>query len=257
VLDIPSHARAIFNSGREAVVFNEDLCRGLSMKEAIIYGAGGHAKVIVDIIHRSRKYEIVGLFDDDPAKQGQTLVGEQIIGTFAELPRFCNGDTGLIIGIGDNRGRYGVWRKLRALQVTYARAIHPSAVMGEEVVVGEGTVVMAGAVINCCTSVGAHSIVNTRSSVGHDCEVGDFAHIAPGVVLCGGVHVGNGALVGTGAIVLPCTTIGQEAVIGSGAVVARDVPDAECVVGVPAKPLKTGRRSQSRAPWFMGDVEGT
>ncbi|GAG38728.1 unnamed protein product, partial [marine sediment metagenome] len=36
------------------------------MKEKIIvYGAGGHAKVVVDVLLKQSKYDIVGLIDDE------------------------------------------------------------------------------------------------------------------------------------------------------------------------------------------------
>jgi len=206
----------------------------------IIYGGGGHAKVIIDIVHKARRYQIAGLIDDDPAKRGEKLLGEEVIGTFADLRRLCDEATGLIIGIGDNRARCRVWERLQPLSISYFCAIHPTAVLAEEVEIGEGAVVMAGAIVNSCTRIGRHAILNTGSCIEHDCRVGDFAHIAPGAVLCGAVQVGNLSLVGVGAKVLPGVSIGREAIVGGGAVVTRDVADGMCVVGVPARPSAAG-----------------
>ncbi len=213
------------------------------MEKVIIYGGGGHAKVIIDIVHQSGEYEIVGVFDDDVSRKAKALLGVEVLGAFPQFSEVYDGTTGLIIGIGDNTARHRVWEKLQSLPIRYVRAVHPSAVIGHEVELGEGAVVMAGAVINCCSKLGAHSIANTRSSIGHDCHVGDFVHIAPGVVLCGGVRVGRTSLVGAGAVVLPGVTIGRNVVVGGGAVATRDVPDGACVVGVPAKPLNRSREA--------------
>ena len=44
-------------------------------------------------------------------------------------------------------------------------------------------------------------------------------------------------LLGTGAQVLQYVRVGAGATVGAGAVVTKDVPPGETVVGVPAKPL--------------------
>jgi UDP-2-acetamido-3-amino-2,3-dideoxy-glucuronate N-acetyltransferase len=49
--------------------------------------------------------------------------------------------------------------------------------------------------------------------------------------------VERGAAIGTGAVILGGVTIGARALIGAGAVVTRDVPPGETVVGNPARAL--------------------
>ncbi|MBI3105844.1 MAG: hypothetical protein HYY95_09785 [Candidatus Rokubacteria bacterium] len=45
-----------------------------------------------------------------------------------------------------------------------------------------------------------------------------------------------GAFLGAGAVVLPGLTVGRQAVVAAGAVVTRDVPARQTVMGVPARP---------------------
>lgn len=52
------------------------------------------------------------------------------------------------------------------------------------------------------------------------------------------VTIGNDVWIGHGAVVMPGVTIGDGAVIGANAVVTRDVPAYQIVVGVPAKALR-------------------
>jgi maltose O-acetyltransferase len=44
--------------------------------------------------------------------------------------------------------------------------------------------------------------------------------------------------IGAGVIIMPGITIGKSAIVGSGAVVTKNVPDNEVVVGIPAKKNK-------------------
>lgn len=191
-----------------------------------LFGASGHAKVILDILRYHGK-QVSGFIDDDPAKK--ELSGIPVVGnTRAHRPEWqpC------LVSIGNNTLRKKV---VDAVTTVYENAIHPDAVIAESATIGEGTVVMAGAVINPDTRIGRHVIINTCASVDHDCDIADFVHIAPGSTLCGGIVVGEGTLIGSGATIIPNITIGKWATIGAGAVVTRDVPDFMTVVGCPAR----------------------
>lgn len=198
-----------------------------------LFGASGHAKVVVDIF-KSNNIKIKGFFDDDQSKQ--KVDGVDIIGAIEEHTEVYNP---CIISIGDNRIRKRVVERLQ--KALYHRVIHSRAIVAEPEFVGVGTVVMAGAVINPATTVGKHCIINTSASVDHDCQIEDFVHIAPNATLCGGITVGEGSLIGSGATVVPNISIGKWATIGAGTVVISDIPDYATVVGNPGRVLKINK----------------
>jgi sugar O-acyltransferase (sialic acid O-acetyltransferase NeuD family) len=193
-----------------------------------LFGASGHAKVIMDILN-SMAVPVTGLFDDNP--DVKELNGAAVLGKYAgqEL------DAELIISIGDNNIRSKIANQLR---VQFGKAIAQSAIISNSAEIAEGTVIMQGAIIQASTQVGKHAIINTRASIDHDCRVGNFAHISPGAVLCGNVHAGEGTHIGAGAIVAPNLKIGKWCRIGAGAVVIRDIPDFSTAVGNPARIIK-------------------
>ena len=192
-----------------------------------LYGASGHAKVIIDIL-QSADVKVAGLFDDKST--ASQLCGIEILGQYKgeEL------DQPIIISIGDNKIRKAVTERVKAF---FGKAIYAGAVVSPSAVIGEGTVVMQGAVIQSSVQIGKHVIINTCASVDHDCKIGNFVHISPQSSLCGNVEVGEGTHIGAGATVIPNIKIGKWAVIGAGAVVIRDVPDFSKVVGVPGKSI--------------------
>ena len=192
-----------------------------------LYGASGHAKVIMDILESSGT-SISGLFDDNEAIQ--ELLRKKVLGKYAGQPL----GTPLIISIGDNKIRAKLARELK---VDFGKAVHSGAIISPSASVGEGTVVMQGAIVQADAQIGRHVIINTGAKVDHDCVVGDFAHISPGAVLCGGVYVGEGSQVGAGAVVIPGVKIGKWCKIGAGAVVLKDIPDFAVAFGNPAKPF--------------------
>lgn len=195
-----------------------------------LFGASGHAKVIMDIL-LSQGIKTTAFYDEDDSKK--ELWNIPVIGKPAD---FNNDGTDCIISIGNN-----TLRKKVAEQISHAnfgKAIHVSCVLGSNITINEGSVLMPASVINADSSIGKHVIINTAAGVDHDCKIGDFVHIAPNASLCGGVEVGEGTLIGAGATVIPLIKIGKWCTIGAGAVVTSDVPDHSVVVGNPARIIK-------------------
>lgn len=190
-----------------------------------LYGASGHAKVIIDILH-SVGEKIDGLFDDND--QVTSLNG-------IDVNHNWQGEEPIIISIGNNKIRKKVAEKLCC---NFTKAIHSSAILSESVRINDGTVVMAGGIINADSVVGKHCIINTGASIDHECEIGDYSHISPHATLCGNVKVGEGSWIGAGSVVIPGIEIGKWCTIGAGAVVIRDIPDNTVVAGIPAKVIK-------------------
>lgn len=206
------------------------------MKERVfVFGASGHAKVVIDIIEQQGRYDIAFLADDDLSLKGRQIYAYPVIGGKDDL--LATDIRKGIVAIGSNRARRAVAAWLTANGFEMITAIHSSAQIARGVTVGSGTVVMAGAVINSDTTIGYDVIVNTRSSIDHDCTIGDGVHIAPGSTLCGSVTVGEGSFICAGSTIIPNLTIGSHVTVGAGSTVIRDVPDGVTAVGSPAKIL--------------------
>lgn len=195
-----------------------------------LYGAGGHAKVIIEILEANH---ISGLSVFDENKQG-TLLGMPINGMIA-IEKIEASD-GMIIAIGENQIRKVISE--RYTTVKYLQAIHPSVNISPRAVLGQGTVVMAGVSINADVLIGSHCIINTNSSIDHDSKIADFVHISPNAAIAGGVEIGEGTHIGIGVCVIQSVRIGKWVTIGAGAVVIRDIPDYAIVVGNPARIIK-------------------
>lgn len=208
-----------------------------ALRRVVIWGAGGHARVVADILRRLEGYEIVGFLDDlSHARRGQPFCGGQVLGGREELDALRErGVQDLVVGFGDNDARLAAAALARAKGFRLPAAIHPRAVVASDVALGAGSVVVAGAVVNPGAELGEGVIVNTCASVDHECAVEDGAHLGPGSHLGGHVKVGRAAWVGIGAIVRDRVTIGAGAQVGAGSLVLEDVPPHVVAYGVPAK----------------------
>lgn len=206
----------------------------MNSSKLIIIGAGGHAKVIIDIIRQTNEYEIAGLIGTTN-EVGQSVLGVPVIGTNQSLPILYNqGITNAIIAIGNNRKRMTLASDLHSCGFRLVNVISPHAFVSPFAHLTDGIVILPRAVVNADARIMENVIINTNSSVDHDCLISAYSHICPGCSLAGGVKVGEGTLIGTGTSVIPGISIGVWSIIGAGSVVIRNLPDHIIAHGVPA-----------------------
>jgi len=198
------------------------------MKHIYLYGASGHAKVVLEIAEAGG-YTVAGLVDANPAIE--ELLGYPVNAAFEEKT-----EGNWLIAIGKNTIRKKIAEEKKR---QFGTLIHPQATLSKRSYIAEGTVIMAGATVNAEAHIGRHCIVNTNASVDHDCILEDYVHLSPNVALAGGVQVGEGTHIGIGACVIQGVCIGRWCTVGAGAVIIRDVPDGTTVVGNPGKVIRT------------------
>lgn len=202
------------------------------MRSLIIFGAGGHAKVVADIALKN-EYKIAG-FLDDSTDIGEVL-GYSVLGRVADCLKYAD-EYDFIIGIGNNQVRKRIFETYSELN--YITLIHPTACVGIDVEVGLGTVVMPGAVINTGARIGNFCVVNSCAVVEHDCTVGEFTLLAPNSTVCGCVKIGGNVWLGAGSSVNNGLNICDGVTVGSGGVVVKNIEVPGTYVGVPVKVLK-------------------
>ena len=198
-------------------------------KQVIVIGAGGHGKVIADIVIASGD-RVLG-FLDDGMTQGQQINGIPVLGGVEDYVRFPEAE--FVIAIGNAAVRRRIAERLQGAR--WYCAVHPCAVVSEmDVHVGEGTVIMAGAVVNPGAKIGSHCIINTGAIVEHDNRIGDFVHISVGAKLAGTVTIGDDTWIGIGAVVSNNLSVCGGSTVGAGAVVVKNITEPGVYVGVPA-----------------------
>lgn len=214
-------------------------------RHLLIYGAGGHGRVIADAA-RAASMTIYGFGDDNADKRTRLIADLPVVATgLAEAIAMCRErGLGIVCGLGDNERRRSLYEEIIAAEVELVKIVHPTAVVAPSAVLGAGCVLMAGAIVNPDARIGANVIINTAASLDHDNLVGDHVHISPGVHTGGAVRIGVGTHVGVGASIRNGISIGSWSLIGAGAVVVRDIPDHVVAYGNPARV----RRPRTHSP---------
>jgi UDP-perosamine 4-acetyltransferase len=205
------------------------------------YGAGGHARSLLEALRSGTAFDVVALVDDDRSLADTTVLGVPVLagdGAFGSLRE--QGVENAFVGIGGvvhrDRRRHAFARLLEA-GFKLPQVIHATASVSPWAELGRGVQVLAMAVVNTAAVLEDGAIINTGAIVEHDCVVGASAHLGPRATLGGEVKVGPDAHVGMGAVVVEGVEVGAGAFVAAGAVVVEDVPSGARVGGVPARSL--------------------
>jgi sugar O-acyltransferase (sialic acid O-acetyltransferase NeuD family) len=206
-------------------------------QRVILVGAGGHARVLADIL-KLNQVSTLGVTDIDSNNIGETFCGFPIIGGDAVITTYSCQEILLVNGIG-SIGKTNIRRKLyeqyRQLGYPFAKVLHPRAIIAHDAILGGGVQVMAGGIIQPGAHIMENTIINTGAIIEHDCLIGKHVHVAPGAVLSGGVEVEENVHIGTGATIIQGIHIGANSLIAAGSVVVCNVPANKIVKGVPGR----------------------
>lgn len=222
-------------------------------QRVFILGAGGHGRVVLDILLQAGRYEIAGLLDNNTDIHGRRIDGFPVLGAIDDLVPLAEAHraAGVLVAIGDNGVRRGLARRIEAAGLDLISAIHPAATIARNATIGRNVVIAAGAVVCAHCQVGDSVILNTGCIVDHQTMIGEGVHICPGVRIAGRVKIESGVFVGIGATIVPKVTLGCESIVGAGTVVIEDVPALATVVGVPARRVKLAAASEDIAAMLL------
>lgn len=202
-------------------------------KSVIVLGAGGHAKVVIEIVRAlgyQVSYCVAGSDSPDDCMGVPVLKGDSHL---PELRHF--GHSLFFPAIGSNTIRERSTAHAVSIGYELINAISPNAIISPSLVLGKGIAIMSGVVINAQCKIDDLAIINTGATVDHDCHIGFCAHVAPQCALAGNVSIGSRAFLGIGTCVIPDVTIGDKSIIGAGSVVISDIPSSVTALGHPAK----------------------
>lgn len=194
----------------------------------IIYGGGGHAKSLIDLIRAEGKFKIAGVVDDALPK-GSRVLDVPVLGDGSSLLELRQKGIGMAInavgGIGSIAPRLKVYERLKSAGYSCPTVIHPRAYLESNAHIGQGGQFFFNAYAGSEVKIGFGCIVNTGAILSHDCVLGDFVNISPGAILAGAVTIKERSLIGMGVTINLNVTVGAGARVGNSAVVKADVPE--------------------------------
>lgn len=205
----------------------------IQVGKVILFGCGGHARSIINVLRENEKVEQILLVDKKAHKE-EIIMGCKVVNEYTLQP-----DDGYIIAVGDNLKRSWLFQTLRNGQRGYPISPiseHAHIAVGGQI--GNGTFVAPNAYVGPMARIGDNTIINTGSVIEHETIIGNNTHIAPNTTVCGRVNIGNNVFCGAGSTVIDKINICDNVIIGAGAVINRDIVEAGTYVGVPARKIR-------------------
>jgi len=210
------------------------------VNKCIIFGGGGHARVLIDCLQSSQPDLELAIVDNSPLVT--EVLGIPVAGNENTVYKLVKeGYSHFAVGVGstgDTSIRRRIYDFALSCKLIPLTAIHPNTTVSKHASIAPGAQIFAGVVINPGAILKEMCIINTGAIVEHDCLVESFAHIAPGATIAGGVTICSDAHIGMNSSVRERIIIGQRALIGAGAVVVKNVEPNTTMVGIPARKLK-------------------
>jgi len=206
----------------------------------VVFGSGGHAKAVSDVVEADGRYHIIGLIA--PTDTKKSVLNYPILGSDEIISHILNKykiQAG-IVAIGHNYLRAQVVKRIKKQcpVFNFITPKHPCAIISRHATIGHGSVLWPGAVVGPDVHIGNHVIIYSNTCIEHDTEIQDFCSLAPGCCTGGNVYIGTQSHIGVGTSILHGTSIARHCVIGAGSVVCNDIPEQSVAVGAPCRVIR-------------------
>jgi sugar O-acyltransferase (sialic acid O-acetyltransferase NeuD family) len=198
----------------------------MSSRNVVLIGAGGHAKVCIEIIEMTGEFSVAEIVGQEP-EVGLRISGLEIKHTDADLALLRNKYDYAFIGFGQIHNpepRKAIYSKLLNLGYQIPTIISKHAIVSSNAKIGAGSIVMNGAILNADSKVGKNAIINSAALIEHDVVVGDNCHVSTRVTINGSSKIGQGTFIGSGTVIRNGIEIGENSFVGMGSVITESLP---------------------------------
>ena len=148
----------------------------------ILFGAGGHAKSVIAVMHAEAKWKLAGLLDDGQAESPGRVLGYEVLGARGQLARLrAEGISKGLVAVGSNSGRREIADAMEQAGFSLISIKHPTACLMTDAVVEPGSFMHAMALVGPECRVGRNAIIESFTSLGHESRIGDCVQFSAGV----------------------------------------------------------------------------
>ncbi|MCF6346901.1 MAG: acetyltransferase [Flavobacteriaceae bacterium] len=202
-------------------------------KEIYLIGVGNYTEVIIELA-RDCGYLVKGLYHYNSERNGEFVLGVEILGSTEDL--FKNGLKELSFGItiGNNSKRQEIANKIRSLNGVTPNLIHPTAKISESAIIETGCFFQANAMVWAKALVNSDCILSPNSYISHHAKVDSSCFLAPFSVVGAYCSIGKRVTFGINSIIIPKLSLGDDSIVGAKANILQPFDKNSILIGNPA-----------------------
>jgi sugar O-acyltransferase (sialic acid O-acetyltransferase NeuD family) len=201
-------------------------------KPVLLFGAGGLAADIADIVERAWNVSIAGFVIDRPVDEGTEQGGPEII-QWDDIS--ARADSYICVAAIGRPTRRPFIEKAEAAGFHFTTLVDPSAQIFPSAIIETGCVIGAGTIVAARAHIGRHVFLNRGVGIGHHTNVSAFCSVQAGASIGGFCHIEEETEIGIGATVIDRITAGARSFVGAGSVVVKDCSPDSKLLGNPAR----------------------
>ncbi|MGZ3901557.1 MAG: PglD-related sugar-binding protein [Bacteroidia bacterium] len=171
----------------------------MKAKQIVIVGAGGHAKVVTEIISLASAWHIAAYVDE--YANMNLFLDKPVFRNIQEFKKQFPQTNQAFVAIGNNDIREK-WHKILNKEGYHLPWFqHSSSVISPSAQIGGGTLISSHVSLGPDCKIAEGVIINCGAQLDHDTTVGAFSHIRQCAVICGGATVESNVNIGPGCVV--------------------------------------------------------
>ena len=194
-----------------------------------IYGTGGTAKDVFDIIVRQQPCEKI-IFIDDTKELG-TFRGKEMY-PFHKIPEYYNPQNMKItVAIGEPSVRKQLYKKIKDRKYSLVNIYHEDVDISDYATIGEGLIAFRGVSIGADANLEENILLEPHVIIGHDVCIKKHTVLSCRVVVGGYTQIGQSVYIALASVLKDRIQIGNDTIIGVGSMVVKDLPPEVIAVG--------------------------
>ena len=210
------------------------------MNKIVILSGGGHAKSVINLLLKIKKYRIIGYTDINnrgKIEHIDYLGNDKVLEDLIKRTKFS------AIGysyVGKNtldKKRKNIIKYAKDIGFNFPKICSPNSVINQNVIIGEGSYIFDSVMINYGVRIGDYCIINTGVIIEHNVVINNHVQIASGTILCGDVKIHENVFIGAGAIIRDGIEICSNVIIGMGSSVTKSISEPGIYFGNPLKKI--------------------